>query len=339
STLAALVPPGVALVHNAPFLVRRAGTVADEAYVLGVMSSIPFDWYIRRWVDRHLTFDLLNPAPLPRPDKDNPWRARAAEIAGARPHLAMAWHLVTYDAGRALMEGRVGEAEDRMDEALAVGRRAGHPYAETVHGVQAVELARLRGDPEAVLRLAEGDPWLDLRPTWLEAMAARALLALGRGEEARARFEMLAQRGFDRLRRNVRWTKNLVELAGLCAELRDAPRAAALITLLTPFEHHHAVLPVPICHGGPVSHALARLHEAVGALDLADECYTRAAADAHRLGARPSEARVAIDHALLCARRGDRVGARERRAQALAVARAAGLTALERAAEAQRGIA
>lgn len=82
STLVALVPPNVALVHNAPFLVRRAGSAADEAYVLGVMASIPFDWYIRRWVDRHLTFDLLKPTPLPRPDKGSRARKRTVEVAG-----------------------------------------------------------------------------------------------------------------------------------------------------------------------------------------------------------------------------------------------------------------
>ena len=47
STLVALMPPETILVHNAPLLVRRAGTEQDEAYLLGVMASRPFDWYIR----------------------------------------------------------------------------------------------------------------------------------------------------------------------------------------------------------------------------------------------------------------------------------------------------
>jgi hypothetical protein len=134
----------------------------------------------------------------------------------------------------------------------------------------------------------------------------------------------------------VRWTKNLVELAGLCAELRDAPRAATLIELLSPFEHHHAVLPVPICHGGPVSHALGRLHEVSGDLERADEAYARAAADAAGLGARPSQVLVAVDRALLCVRRGERRGARDRLAEAEKLADALALPGLEQAAAAAR---
>jgi hypothetical protein len=258
-------------------------------------------------------------------------RARAAEIAGPRPHLAMAWHLHAYDAGLALLAGRAEEAEARMAEALAVGRRAGHPYAEGVYGVQGVELARLRDDPEGLLRIAEGDPWRDARPTWLDAMAARAHLALGREAEARARFEALAGRDFAALRRNVRWTRNVVELAGLCADLRDEARAAELAALLAPFEAHHAVLPVPICYGGPVGHALGRLHGVSGASDLADQAFARAALDARALGARPSEVWIAIDHALLRAWTGDRRGARESLAEADALASGLALPALDRA--------
>lgn len=82
STLVALTPPDTVLVHNAPFLVRRRGDEAAEAYMLGVLSSIPFDWYVRRWVDRHLTFDLFNPAPLPRPEADDAYRVRVTAVAG-----------------------------------------------------------------------------------------------------------------------------------------------------------------------------------------------------------------------------------------------------------------
>src|SRR5690606_22484869 len=78
-------------------------------------------------------------------------RARAGEMAGPRPHPATAWHLLAFDAGRALLEGRVRAAEAGIGAALATGRRAGHPYAEGVHGVQRAELARLRGDAETVL--------------------------------------------------------------------------------------------------------------------------------------------------------------------------------------------
>lgn len=77
-----LLPPGVILVHKAPYLVRRSGDETDEAYVLGVMSSIPFDWYTRRLVELSMTFEVLTPMPIPRPEKSDPRRRRIVELAG-----------------------------------------------------------------------------------------------------------------------------------------------------------------------------------------------------------------------------------------------------------------
>jgi hypothetical protein len=82
TTIVALLPPDVAVVHNAPYLLRRAGDEVDEAYVLGVMSSIPFDWYIRRVVELHMTFEILTPVPIPRPARSNRWHRRVVEVAG-----------------------------------------------------------------------------------------------------------------------------------------------------------------------------------------------------------------------------------------------------------------
>src|SRR5690606_24982383 len=66
----------------APFLLRRGGHFHDEAFVLGVLSSIPFDWYARRIVELHLTFDLLGSMPVPQPPADDARRRRVVEIAG-----------------------------------------------------------------------------------------------------------------------------------------------------------------------------------------------------------------------------------------------------------------
>jgi hypothetical protein len=74
TAITCLVPPGCALVHNAPTLVRRAGNESDDAYLLGLMSSIPFDWQVRRTVELHMTYELLNPMAVPRPDLDSPLR-------------------------------------------------------------------------------------------------------------------------------------------------------------------------------------------------------------------------------------------------------------------------
>ena len=77
-----LVPPHVGLVNAAPYLLRRTGTERDEALLLGVASSIPFDWYSRRWVEVNMNFYLLSPMPIPRPDPNSAIRQRVVEQAG-----------------------------------------------------------------------------------------------------------------------------------------------------------------------------------------------------------------------------------------------------------------
>lgn len=81
TALFGLLPPGVAFVHNAPYLLRVNGDEQDEAYLLGIVSSLPFDWYARRWVEIHLTFQILSPMPMPRPDRNHPLRRRIVDLA------------------------------------------------------------------------------------------------------------------------------------------------------------------------------------------------------------------------------------------------------------------
>lgn len=80
--ITALMPGQVIAVNSLPFLVRARGTAADESYLLGVMSSIPMDWYARRYVELHVNFHILNAFPIPRPAADSSLRARVIEIAG-----------------------------------------------------------------------------------------------------------------------------------------------------------------------------------------------------------------------------------------------------------------
>jgi hypothetical protein len=64
--ICALIPSRVALVHKAPYLLQQRGSKADEAYLLAVLSSIPFDWYARRFVEITMSYGLLNAFPVPR---------------------------------------------------------------------------------------------------------------------------------------------------------------------------------------------------------------------------------------------------------------------------------
>ncbi|MCY3961482.1 MAG: hypothetical protein OXG34_07415 [bacterium] len=76
------IPPLRVVIHKAPFLLRVSGFAADEAYVLGVLSSMPCDWQARRNVELNLTFEHFNQLSIPDPGVGHPVRDRVVEIAG-----------------------------------------------------------------------------------------------------------------------------------------------------------------------------------------------------------------------------------------------------------------
>lgn len=68
--------------HNAPYFLWPRGDEKDQAFLLGVLCSIPLDWYARRFVETHVTYFVINPFPIPRPGRDDPLWKRIVEIAG-----------------------------------------------------------------------------------------------------------------------------------------------------------------------------------------------------------------------------------------------------------------
>ncbi len=78
----ALAPGNVLVADQAPYLLWPRGSAADEAVLLGILSSMPLDWYARRFVEKDLNFFIFNPLPVPRPLADHPFRRRMIELAG-----------------------------------------------------------------------------------------------------------------------------------------------------------------------------------------------------------------------------------------------------------------
>jgi hypothetical protein len=76
-----LMPPGVTGIEKAPYLLRKKGDERHEAYVLGVLSSMPFDWMARRVVELALTQEVLHSLPIPDVAVEERYAARIAEIA------------------------------------------------------------------------------------------------------------------------------------------------------------------------------------------------------------------------------------------------------------------
>lgn len=82
TTLVCLMPPGVAFTEMAPLIVVRRGSKQAEAFLLGVMSSIPFDWTARKWVELHLKYNILNYLPVPKYEPGTALSDRAVHISG-----------------------------------------------------------------------------------------------------------------------------------------------------------------------------------------------------------------------------------------------------------------
>ncbi|WP_281195740.1 hypothetical protein [Halorubrum sp. F4] len=78
----ALVPPKVFLANTAPYFLWPRGDEKDEAYLLGILASIPLDWYARRFVETHVNYHILNSFPIPRPGDDSRLRNRVIELSG-----------------------------------------------------------------------------------------------------------------------------------------------------------------------------------------------------------------------------------------------------------------
>jgi hypothetical protein len=82
TVIACLVYPEIVLTNKAPYLLWPNGDARDEAFLLGVLCSIPLDWYARRVVEISLNFHLFNALPIPRPYRDDPMRREVETIAG-----------------------------------------------------------------------------------------------------------------------------------------------------------------------------------------------------------------------------------------------------------------
>lgn len=82
TVIACLLPPRVFVGNQAPYLLWPRGDAKDQAFMVGVLSSIPLDWYARRFVETHVNYFVFNPLPIPRPDhSDRHWH-QVVQLAG-----------------------------------------------------------------------------------------------------------------------------------------------------------------------------------------------------------------------------------------------------------------
>jgi tetratricopeptide (TPR) repeat protein len=233
---------------------------------------------------------------------------------------AQLWNLATARTACALLEGRFAEAEDMIEDCLALGRLAIPWNAEVTHDLQLYSLRREQG------RLAEIESTVargvDVHPTYpvWRCVQADLYAQLGRDDEARGVFERFAATDFTELPFNEEWLLGMTRLSEVCAALGDSPRAITLYELLLPYARLHAV-GQPEISLGAIARALGNLATVTAQVDRAARQFEAAIELNERMGARPWVAHTRHDYAGMLTACGDHQEAQQQLEQALATYR------------------
>lgn len=109
-----------------PSLVWPRGDEWDEAFVLGVLNSVSFDWIARRRVETHLTFGILNALPGPRPEPDSPLRRRVVELAARLSCVDDRY--ADFAAACGVEPGSLTDPGERLDAEAEIDALVAHAY-------------------------------------------------------------------------------------------------------------------------------------------------------------------------------------------------------------------
>ena len=82
TVITCLLPPKIFTTNAAPYFLWSYGDEKDQAFLLGILSSLPLDWYARRYVEINFNFFLINPFPIPRPPREDALWQRVVQLAG-----------------------------------------------------------------------------------------------------------------------------------------------------------------------------------------------------------------------------------------------------------------
>ena len=215
------------------------------------------------------------------------------------------WFTAIFRGMRALLEGRLEEAETLIQRALEIGSRAQGELAVQFWATQLMALRDHQG------RLNEMEPairaYAEQFPTTLAVRCAlAALLAeFGKIDDARAEFEIVAAKDFTDIPPDATWLHTLSFLARAAVALGDKPRAALLYDLLLPYAERTVMTgPAIICLGA-ASRYLGLLAETMGESKQAEEHYRHALEANQRMGARPFVAHTLCDYGEMLLKTGD----------------------------------
>ena len=227
------------------------------------------------------------------------------------------WHVACLHGMRALLDGRLTDADRMLGTAFARVRESEDVvYMYEDAQVFAIRWAQGRLDERLDRTLRHGELYPIAR--WRDALAAAEL---GDERAARAEVERHARNGFSDLPRDGLWLLHACALAQACVVIGDVPRARSLYELLSPFADRHAIS-VSTLPFGPVAMRLGMLAALLERWEDAESHFGVATERCDAMGARAIRAMVLIEHArMLVARRGsgDEVRAGELLSDAIAI--------------------
>ena len=290
--------------------------ISPEAARRGVEENTEVLELARRVGDRELEMrshvlmmrDHLQLGDMPSVDRELAAFVGLAEELGQPQHL---WRVKLLRAMRALIEGRLDEAERLAGEAREGGEAAGEPAALQFFSIQASVIYRLQG---RLGEIVDGIGAMTQRYPAIRAWSvAKALVNsdLGHLDVAGVEFERLAAEGFEGLPLDAQWTVAHAMLCEVAFALEEASAANLLHERLEPYRGLVVVAGPGAASWGPVARYLGLASAAAGDLRGAVEELEEALALSRRMGDRPFGAQAELNLAQVLMRRGA-AGDRER---------------------------
>ena len=263
--------------------------------------------------------------------------ARYRRLAAERPAGAAAWWAAAARAGRALLDGRFDDADERMEAAGSGGPPGVSTLVGRVHDVVVGRDAAGPAERMARFGSESGAPLGEDVTLQLAGRALDAWVAARSGDAAAAGLEVgrFVSASLAQVPRGPRWLPTMVWLAEAAAEVGDVERAAALYRELLPWAGRLVVVETVLVWGS-ADHALGRLALCLGAHDDAVGHLDAAVDLAQRLGSLSLSASAQLDAGRAYFGRdaaGDRARGRMLVATALDGARSAGMTSVVAAGE------
>jgi hypothetical protein len=277
--------------------------LADELLdVARRMSNADLEVQARGW----RVIDLAEKGDLAAVDRERLVHAALAERLRQPLHLRDA---IVWRAMRALLDGRLTDAESDADEALRLGERAHDPGARSMYGVQRAMIRAELGEPAGV---AEAIPLVrEIAHDHPEIPAWRALLGFcearaGSVDEARLDLEHVAAGGFSSVRRDATYLVTLTHAADAVAILRHSDVASELLPLLDRFGDRAVIIDRGLACKGLTLRLLGLLEGVLGNDNRSVALLERSLVAHEGMGARAFAARNRAELAAALLRRSDR---------------------------------